>query len=187
MRRPGLTGVALHAAIVATLATTACGERKTAPVAIAAKPDSADQVLFGVQTILQDKGLRRAELVADTAKMFDETTRTELRTVRVTFYTQTGAKNGTLTSRQGTYNSRVGNMEARGNVVVVSTDGRRLETPQLRYDPARNEVSSDSAFVLTEGTKRVSGVGFVSDPNLNTIRILRRSAAAGAQITIPKK
>jgi LPS export ABC transporter protein LptC len=69
-------------------------------------------------------------------------------------------------------------MEARGNVVVVSEDGRRLETQQLRYDPARNEISSDSAFVLTEPTQRVSGIGFRADPNLNNVNILR--AASGS-------
>jgi LPS export ABC transporter protein LptC len=86
-------------------------------------------------------------------------------------------KNGNLTSREGTYNTRSGIMEARGNVVVISEDGRKLETPQLRYDPGRNEISSDSAFVMTTPTDVVTGIGFTADPNLNTVRIHR--AAAG--------
>jgi hypothetical protein len=68
-------------------------------------------------------------------------------------------------------------MEARGNVVVISEDGRRLETPQLRYDPGRNEISGDSAFVLTRPEDILTGIGFVTDPDLTRIRINR--AASG--------
>jgi LPS export ABC transporter protein LptC len=78
-------------------------------------------------------------------------------------------------------------MEARGNVVVVTKDGRRLLTEQLRYDPSRNEVSSDVAFTLTEPQRSVEGVGFIADPNLNNIRILSAARATGQPITIPRK
>ena len=56
---------------------------------------------------------------------------------------------------------RSGIMEGRGNVVVISTDGRKLETPQLRFDPGRNEISSDSSFVMTTPTDIVTGIGFL--------------------------
>jgi hypothetical protein len=78
-------------------------------------------------------------------------------------------------------------MEARGNVVVVSEDGRRLTTPQLRYDQARNEISSDSAFVLTEPGRRVEGVGFVSDPNMKNIRIAKTTSGSTGRVTIPNQ
>ena len=76
-------------------------------------------------------------------------------------------------------------MEARGNVVVVSEDGRRLDTQQLRYDPARNEISSDSAFVLTEPTRRLEGIGFVSDPDMNNIRVHKVIGGQGGTIPLP--
>jgi hypothetical protein len=76
-------------------------------------------------------------------------------------------------------------MEARGDVVVVSTDGRRLTTPQLRYDQVRNEISSDSAFQLTGQGQSVAGVGFVSDPNMNNIRILKTTSGSAGAVRIP--
>jgi LPS export ABC transporter protein LptC len=145
----------------------------TPPVAALVKPDTADQTLFGVRVVMSDHGVQRSLLQSDTAFTYDDNTRFELRTVRSTFYTETGVKNATLTSRQGTYNVRSGNMEARGNVIVISEDGRRLETPQLRYDPGRNEISGDSAFVLTRPEDVVSGIGFVTDPDLTRIRCMR--------------
>ncbi len=149
--------------------------------------DGADQVLFGVKFFLTDGGIRRAELVADTAYMYDENTRTELRKVNTTFYKVSGEKDAVLTSKTGSYNVRLGNMEARGDVVVVATDGRKIQTPHLRYDPGRNEIASDSAFVITEPNGRVTeGIGFIGDPDLNNVRVLRSTRSRGSRITIPK-
>jgi len=160
--------------VLALVGGAACqNQGATPPVAALVKPDTADQTLFGVRVVMSDHGVQRSLLQSDTAFTYDDNTRFELRTVRSTFYTETGVKNATLTSRQGTYNVRSGNMEARGNVIVISEDGRRLETPQLRYDPGRNEISGDSAFVLTRPEDVVSGIGFVTDPDLTRIRCMR--------------
>jgi LPS export ABC transporter protein LptC len=145
-------------------------------------------MLMGVVVNLTDGGVRRAELKADTALMYDQNTRTELRKLNGTFYTATGVKDATLTAREGTYSMRLGTMEARGDVVIISTTGRKLTTPQVRYDPGRNEVASDSAFRLTMPDGRVlQGIGFISDPDLNSVRILKNPKASGARVNIPKQ
>ncbi len=171
-------------AFAASLA--ACDTKLAPPVAVqSALADSADQVMFGARSLLTDRGLLRAELRADTAFFFDENTRIEMRVVHTTFHTATGAKNAVLTSREGTYTTRAGGMEARGKVLVVTEDGRRLVTEQLRFDAARNEISSDSAFVLTEPGRRVEGIGFVSDPDMNNVRILKTTRSNLGPITPP--
>jgi LPS export ABC transporter protein LptC len=163
----------------------ACGGDGTAPPPVTRSPmaDSADQLMFGINTLLTDRGVLNAELESDTAFFFDENTRIELRVVKLTFYTRTGERNSVLTGREGTYNTRQSRMEARGNVVVVSEDGKRLTTEQLRYDQQRNEISSDSAFVLTEPGRRLEGVGFTSDPNMNNVRVHRLIEGQGAVST----
>jgi LPS export ABC transporter protein LptC len=166
-------GIVALAFAVALVGAVGCGNQgATPPVAARARPDTADQTLFGVRVVMSDHGVQRALLQADTAFTFQDNTRFELRVVRSTFFTETGVKNATLTSREGTYNVRSGNMDARGNVVVISEDGRRLDTPQLRYDPGRNEISGDSSFVLTRPGDELSGTGFVTDPDLTRIRVL---------------
>jgi hypothetical protein len=64
-------------------------------------------------------------------------------------------------------------MVARHNVVVVTEDGRRLTTPELNYNQQINQISSDSAFILTEPNRRLEGVGFRSDPDMKNIQILK--------------
>jgi LPS export ABC transporter protein LptC len=163
----------------------ACGGEGTAPPPSTGSPmlDTADQIVFGIRTLLTDRGVLSTELESDTGFFFDENTRIELRGVKLTFYTRTGQRNSVLTSREGTYNTRQSRMEARGNVVVVSEDGRRLTSEQLRYDQVRNEISSDSAFVLTEPGRRLEGIGFTSDPNMNNVRVHRLIEGQGAVST----
>src|SRR3954470_19999169 len=137
--------------VFCSVVAAACSNKSTPPVVRrSALADSADQVMYGARFNLTDKGLERAQLQADTAYFFEDNTRIELEKVHTTFYTAMGAKDAVLTSQRGTYNSRTTNMVARKNVVVVSEDGRRLTTPELIYNQQTNQISSDSAFVMTE-------------------------------------
>jgi LPS export ABC transporter protein LptC len=129
--------------------------------------------------------LSRAELVADTAFFFDDNTRVELRKVEVTFFTMSGARDAYLTSARGTYNSRSTLMIARGDVVVITEEGRRLTTPYLQYSETENEISSDSAFVLTEPGRRLEGIGFRSDPNMQNVQILKTKSGSTGAVTLP--
>ena len=170
------------------LISLACSSKKQPPVATHSPlADSADQVMYGARFTLTDKGVDKAHLNADTAYFFEDNTRIELEKVHTTFFTVTGARDAVLTSQRGTYNSRTSNMVAKKNVVIVSEDGRRLTTPELIYSQQRNEISSDSAFVLTEPNRRLEGIGFRSDPNMKNIRILRGASgfARGVSTSTP--
>ncbi len=174
--------------ILLILGTLACRESQSPPIVEqSVLPDSAEQMLIGTRLLLTDGGIQRAQVIADTMLMYDDNTRTELRTVRTIFFTPTGEQNAVLTAHRGTYLMRTGTMEARGNVMVVATDGRTLETQQLKYDPSRNEVSSDSAFTLTEGERVTQGTGFVSNPEMTNLRILSAAKVTGSQVRIPRR
>ena len=179
--RPFVLALAVAAASVA-----ACSDVQPPPVAADVTAlDSADQVMFGSRTLLVRDGVRTGELLSDTVLVFDEGTRFELRGVRTEFYTEAGTLRGTLTSREGTYNTATGVVEARGDAVVTTTDGKRLTSPQLRYIAAEDLIRSDSSFVLTEPGNRVEGVGFTSDPALSRVQIFKTTGASGGAVTIP--
>jgi LPS export ABC transporter protein LptC len=166
------------------VAAVACSQKKQPPVATHSPlADSADQVMYGARFNLTDKGLQRAQLESDTAYFFEDNTRIELEKVHTTFFTATGAKNAVLTSERGRFNSRTNNMVARKNVVVVSEDGRRLTTPELTYNQQTNQISSDSAFVMTEPNRRLEGVGFRSDPDMKNIQILKGASGIARGIS----
>lgn len=178
-RRLGIVAVALLGAL-------ACQKQGSTPpvkrgVSMA---DSAEQVMFGVRSLITDRGVQRGELFADTAYVFDDQTRFELRKVRATFNTSTGTKDGVLSADRGTYNFREQKLEGYGNVVIVTTEGKRLTSNHMKYMQVTNEVSSDSAFTLVEPGRSVSGIGFRADPQLTRVVVLQGGEGRGT-ITLP--
>lgn len=146
--------------------------------------DSAEQVITGMRMLLTDRGVQRGELFADTAYVFDDQTRFELRKVRATFNTSTGTKDGVLSADRGTYDMRESKLEGYGNVVIVTTEGKRLTSPHMKYMRAQNEVSSDSAFTMVEPGRSLSGIGFRADPQLTRVVVLQAGKGRGS-ITLP--
>ncbi|MGH7530067.1 MAG: LPS export ABC transporter periplasmic protein LptC [Gemmatimonadales bacterium] len=152
----------------------------TRPVATQSALDSADQVLLGMTHYVTESGVQRARVRADTAYFFTPTQRAELRNVHVTFYDAQGVATSTLTAREGTHYWRTGDMEARGNVVVVrNKDGGTMRTAVMTYDQRRNEVSSDSAFVFDAPDRHIEGRGFTSDPEFKNITAQGPQGTAG--------
>jgi len=177
---------ALIVAAVAAAAVAGCSrEGSKPPVKTGASlADSAEQVLFNMRSLLTDKGIQRGELFADSAYIFDDNTRIELRKVRATFNTSTGTKDGTMSGDRGRYDLRQQILEGFGHVVITTNDGKRLTSPHVRYNQVINEVSSDSSFTMVEGGKTISGIGFRSDPQLNHVVVLKGARGAG-NFTLP--
>jgi LPS export ABC transporter protein LptC len=176
----------LAALALMSLGIAACSRQGTAPpvksgISLA---DSAEQVMLNVRSLLTDQGIQRGEMFADSAYIFDDNTRFELRKVRATFNTSTGVKDGTMSGDRGRYNLRQQILEGFGHVVITTNDGKRLTSPHVRYNQAINEVSSDSAFTMVEQGRTVSGIGFRSDPQLNRLQILKGARGRGS-FTLP--
>ncbi len=185
---PALRSAVASGLAIVTLAGAACPKKgpEMKRAQGSAIPDSADQVAFGVRHVLTNKGVNNGELLADTAFSYEDGSRLEMRRVNLTFFTAQGLKDGVLTSRSGTYNSRLQRLEARGDVVVVREDGKRFTSQQLVFDQVRNQFYSDSAFVLNEPKRQLSGIGFESDPKLNNFRCLRACKGV-APVQVPTR
>jgi len=163
---------------------------KAAPVAARAKknalPDSADQVMYGQRTVLANRGVNGGELLSDSAYVYEDGARLDFFRVNMTFFTSQGLKDGVLTSKTGKYNSRLQRLEARGDVVVIRDDGKRLSTPQLVFDQARNQIFSDTTFTLVEPSRQLTGIAFESDPHFSNFKCLRACKIV-ASVKIPVK
>ncbi len=156
------------------------------PTATISAADSADQVLDSMSHYMTSGGVQRAHVLADTAYFYSPSQTAELRQVHITFYDTRGAQTSTLTSREGTYHWRTGDMEARGSVVVVRTDGATLRTEVIRYSQGKNQVSSDRAFIFDEPTRHIEGEGFTSDPDFKVVTALRPKGTGG-KFTLPNQ
>ncbi len=175
---------------LAAAGLVACGGMDTPPTtATAAVGDSADQVLYGLKHNLTTDGVLRAHLEADTAYFYQGPQRADLRGVKVIFYSPQGVETSTLTSDSGTYDWRTGNMEARGNVVAVTPDKRRLTTSLLRYDRRNDQISGPNAFVFDAPDRHLEGESFTSDPEFKNVVATkpRRGLVRPQRDTIPKR
>ncbi len=182
MKRPFALALALA---VGQGAAIGCNEGLK-PTATVTAPDTADQVLVGMSHYVTQAGVQRAHVRADSAFFYSRTQTAELRAVHITFYDLQGNETSTLTSREGSYHWRTGDMEARGNVVVVTPDGRTLRTEVLRYSQVKNEVTSDRPFVFDGPGRHVEGEGFTSDPDFHNV-VAKRPKGTGGQFTLPNQ
>ena len=166
-------------AIVAGTLAAACQDTK--PPTLPARgviPDSADQVMFGLRHFVWSGGLRRAQLLSDTAFFYDQMNRIELRNIRAIFYTATGDSNGVMTAERGSFDVRNQRLEGRGNVKISTVDGRRLSSPQLVWERLSNQVTSDTSFTFSDGAKTLSGIGLRTDPQLRNLQVLRGASGS---------
>ena len=164
--------VASGVSLVIAAASAACDGAGEPPITVTAS-DSANQVLFGFRTTITIDGIRRVHLEADTAYFYQRVQHAELIGVHVEFFSLTGAHTSTITSIDGTYDWRTQNMEARGDVVATTPDGRRLTTDTLSYDHQKNEIYGPTAFVFDSPDRHLEGDAFTSDPEFTRVETIR--------------
>jgi LPS export ABC transporter protein LptC len=167
------------------LAVLACEEAGVKPTATVQAADSADQVLEGFSHYVTNEGILRSRVEADTAFFYEPTQVTELHHIKVVFYDVKGAESSTLTARRGIYRWQDGSMEAQGNVVVVSPDGRRLTSEVLRYDNATNMIATDKHFTFDRGAEHLEGNSFRSDPDFRNVVTDRPRGVTGDGMLLP--
>jgi LPS export ABC transporter protein LptC len=159
----------LSIVLIAAGAALGCQDDEARPVTAVSLSDSADQILFGVSTVLAPDGVRRNRLEADTAFVYNATGIYELRELRLTFYDVNGVETSVLTADSGVYRIHTGQMEARGNVEVHTTDGKVLRTSVLQYDRARDELYTEQPFTYDTAQETIEGNGFQADPRFTNV------------------
>lgn len=157
------------------LIVSACGEDGAATGgAPSVFSGGADQVMFGVQHYMTLDGIRRGELVADTAYTYEDASIVDFRQLQVNFFDNAGQDRGTLTAESGKYDPESGDMTVYGDVVL---NGRmrgsaqaRLETDSLAFKASSSQLTTDASWTLTHEDGTVErGVGLVTDPALENI------------------
>lgn len=172
MNRPLRLPTWLAVVAIAASATVACGDDEDPVAGRDFRDLPADQVMFDAQHDIKDLGVLRARLRADTSYVYEDSARTVMFPVDLRLYNANGAETAHLTSREGELDTRTNKMVARGNVVLVTTEGnRRILTEELHYDPRTRRIWSDVETVVFEGETRLQGQGFSADEDMKNIQI----------------
>jgi LPS export ABC transporter protein LptC len=172
-------------AFAAALAA-ACTDAGVRPTASTQVADSADQRLLKMTTTITSEGIRRSYVEAETAYVYQSQAITDLRRMRILFFDEQGNLKSTLVADKGLLGTYSNRLEARGNVIVTSPDGRRLTTQHLIYDKQANKITIDTAFSSEGPTGRLSGNCMESDPGFNNVSVCQpRGVQKGQGFLLP--
>jgi len=121
-----------------------------------------------------DSGRIQAVLKVGHLEKYEETQRTYLDGgLHVDFFDENGNHISVLTALKGTVDDRTHDLEALGNVVVVSDSGSTLQTEQLFWKNSTRRVHSDQFVKITSQKEEIEGQGFDSDQTLKNYTVYR--------------
>jgi LPS export ABC transporter protein LptC len=164
--------------VVGVLVHRARGPRRL-PIEPAAT--NADYRLKLVHLQEQSRDGSRWALDAEYSETFEGENKTTMK--KVTIKVDQPAKRGeaprswTVTGDEGDLNQETKDVDLRGNVVLVSNDGLRLETDRLRWDAAQQRAWTEEPVVIYRSGAIVRGTGFESRVNEEVSNIKGRVRA----------
>lgn len=171
-------GTALAAALAAVLAVGAagCHSRPTSTPS-GADVQLPDQEARDFTLTESSEGKKNWTLWASYAAMYNDQSLVDAKTVRIEFFDKDGKKFSTLVAKQGRVHQGTNDLEARGNVVVTTETGIKMETDSLRWQNAAGKIVSDGFVKVTRKNDVVTGYGFESDPSLDHFHLRRQVRA----------
>ncbi len=134
------------------------------------------QQFFDYRLVESNAGIRNWVLDSDLMNKYSGQRDVELITVHIDFYKE-GAHFSTLTSDSGLANLQTNNIFTWGDVVVVTQDGRKLETEELYFDNETQLIHNDVFDRFTREGDVIEGIGLEATPDLEYIEIKQRVEA----------
>lgn len=121
-----------------------------------------------------DSGRIKAILKVGHLAKYEQQRRTILDAgLRVDFFDANGHHTSVLTAVRGTVDDRTNDLEALGNVVVVSDSGTTLQTERLLWRDSSRRVQSDQFVKILSSKEVIQGHGLDSDQSLDNYKIYR--------------
>jgi LPS export ABC transporter protein LptC len=160
--------------------TAACNTPATAPVGDDIPDLKAERVMYGMDTYSSSGQVRRARTHADTAYMFNrnDSSVVQLHGVMLETFDESGRRTARITARRGSLYPNTKLMVARGSVVLITSEGKRVMTEELHYEQSTHRVWSPSHTVVinADGTRQQMA-SFTTD---DKFRSFSASGATGA-------
>jgi len=176
MQRAHRKGPLAIAVILCALCLGACGDEDR----VIPRPTAHDLPSTEVRDFsLEESNEGRLEWILHSgyAASYDQRGIIEAKDVAIDFFDDKGAKYSHLTAKEGIVHRPANDMEAKGQVVVTTTDGVRIQTDALRFLNKERKIVSDSFVRLTRHGDVVTGIGFESDPSLEHFTLKREVRA----------
>lgn len=137
---------------------------------------SPEQQIFDYRLIESKLGVRQWVLESEEMLKYTGEQDVLLVTMHMDFFRE-GEHFSTLTADSGLINRNTRNIHTWGAVVVVTNDGRRLETEELFFNNETQLIHNDVFDRFTRDGDVVTGIGLEATPDLEYIEIKQRVEA----------
>ena len=163
-----------------------CTAEKNEDTAIESTVVYPDQESWNATIRITKDGNTVGLLKAGHIQKFSSTKTTLLKEgLHVDFYDEEGNHTSILTSQGGKVLDAKQDMEAFGNVIVVSDSGLILYTDTLKWNNKEQKIHSDIAMkIVSDEADTLYGDSFVSDPDLTNYEIVNPRGKSSKTIKI---
>ena len=178
IRHPSAAGAGLLALLVLA---AGCGEPAADGEAAGTAPSDAggevpEQKFYDYRLIETEVGVK--QWVLDSDEMLKYSGRQDVTLVRVHMdFFREGEYFSTLVSDSGIANLQTNDVFVWGDVVVTTSDGRRLRTSELYYTNSDGLIRNQVFNVFDRGEDVITGIGLEATPDLDYIEIKEDVAA----------
>ncbi len=166
--------------VALTFVFTACEDKiKPSVLPTVDSKTIPQQESWNSRIVLSDSGVVRAVIDAGYLEVPEGSQQTHMSDgVVVHFYDQNGVQTSVLTSKEAIVDESSDNLEAIGDVLVVSSDSTKLRTQHLYWDNKRQLVHTPEFVRITSPTETLQGHGFESDQNLQHYKVFHPTGEA---------
>jgi LPS export ABC transporter protein LptC len=144
----------------------------TGPEAVSQGENSPDAVIDKLHLISTVRGLKRWELNADTARLYQNQKQAYVDVIFTQYYKRNKLVS-TLSADKAVINTETNATQAEGHVELITENGSKLETEKLNWDPATDEIKTDGRVHIYKGMDEITATGMVADTELNNVRFIR--------------
>lgn len=128
----------------------------------------------GAEMLQTENGKLKIKIVASTIERFQDVQPSLVFSngLEVTFYKDSVVRS-VLTANKAEVNEINNTMIASDNVVLVSSEGKRMNTDELIWDEGKNKIYTDKQIIITTAKEIVEGEGFESNPDFSKYSITK--------------
>ena len=166
--------------ILTLLCVFGCGEKIKPSVAnIGIGQDVPTQESWKTSITFTDSGRVTAVVHAGHIAVFSNRKSTLLdQKIKVDFFNDREQHTSNLTAERGTVNDETHDLEAYGNVVVVSDSGTTLKCEELFWSDAKQLIHTPAFVEIASPSDHIQGHGLESDQSLKNYKIFRVTGQA---------
>ncbi len=152
--------------VLALLLAAACRRGEPSSDAPEAKATPPDQIIASFAMDSYAKGAREWVLESPKAFVYEADKRVDVDRPHIRFY-RNEKPGSVVEAGRGRLHTDSRDLEAWNGVVMVSTEGARLESPSMDYKSAQDLVVSTAPVVVTRGSSVIRGVGWEAKPDMS--------------------